>query len=91
MLRKLLAVALGLGAFTLAAMAAPETDKKSPAKAETKTLEGNLVCTKCNLAETDKCGNALVVKDGDKDVTYYLNDKGAKDKYHVCSGKKPPR
>lgn len=50
-------------------------------KKETK-LEGTLVCTKCSLKETKACGHALIVKDGDKEVTYYIADKGGKEAYH---------
>src|SRR5262245_14359774 len=57
-------------------------------KAETKTLEGKLVCSKCKLSETDACGNALLVKEGDKEVKYYFKDKGKEEKYHKCSGEK---
>lgn len=53
-----------------------------------KTVEGKLCCTKCKLKETEACGNAVVVKEGDKSVTYYIKDDGAKAKYHVCSGEK---
>lgn len=51
-----------------------------------KALEGKLVCTKCTLGETAKCGHALKVKEGDKEVVYYVADKGGKEKYHgkVC-------
>ncbi len=50
------------------------------------TLKGTLVCAKCTLGETDKCTNALKVKDGDKTVIYYITDDGAKADYHkgVC-------
>lgn len=70
-------VALGLGAFATA------EEKKD----EKKTLEGSLVCTKCELGETKACGHALIVKKNDKKTTYYLIDKGAKEPYHgkVCS------
>ena len=80
-----LALALALG-FSVAALTGVVTaDDK---KAETKTLEGKLVCTKCKLSETDACGNALQVKEGDKTVTYYIKDKGKAEKYHKCSGEK---
>lgn len=51
-------------------------------------LTGTLVCTKCKLKESAKCGNVLQVKDGDKTVKYYLDDKGMKEEYHegVCGG-----
>ena len=51
-------------------------------KDEKKTLEGTLTCTKCALGETKACGHALIVKEGDKKVTYYIVDKGGKEPYH---------
>jgi hypothetical protein len=82
MLRIALALALGLAAVTITGttISVRAEDKKD----ETKKLEGKLTCTKCALSETDKCGNALVVKEGDKEVKYYLVDKGAAEKYHAC-------
>ena len=83
MLRKLLAVFVGVAALALVTgVSADDT------KPEKKTLEGKLVCGKCKLSETDDCSNVLVVKDGDKEVKYYLKDKGKKEKYHKCSGEK---
>jgi RecG-like helicase len=84
MLRIALAVALGFGAITLSvAGGALAQDKKD----EKKTLEGTLTCTKCALGETKACGHALIVKEGDKKVNYYLVDKGGKEPYHknVCT------
>jgi hypothetical protein len=56
------------------------------------TLKGAVVCGKCALKETDKCSNVLIVKDGDKEVKYYLQDKGVDESFHkdkVCTtGKK---
>ena len=80
MLRIALAIALGFAAVTIAGTATSvrAEDKKD----ETKKLEGKLTCTKCALGETDKCGHALLVKDGDKEIKYYLNDKGGAEKYH---------
>src|SRR2546423_19574 len=79
--KALLAVAM---VFTLVGMTRA-ADK--PAK---KTLKGEIVCTKCKLKETEKCGNAIVVKEGDKEVTYYFIDKGRGEKYHknFCTGAK---
>lgn len=76
MLRSLLALVIGFGALSLVSFAADDAKK----------LEGKLVCTKCTLGETDKCGHALKVKDGDKEVVYYIDDKGGKEAYHkgVC-------
>ncbi|MCE9561631.1 MAG: hypothetical protein K8U57_06210 [Planctomycetes bacterium] len=87
MMRIVLAVAFGITACTLAGVttnAVRAEDKKT----EAKTLTGTLTCTKCALKETDKCGNALIVKEGDKKVTYYLDDKGGGAPYHkaCCKG-----
>jgi hypothetical protein len=80
MLRIALVLALGFAAVTLAGLnnSASAQDKKE----EKKTLEGKLVCTKCELSETKTCGHALLVKDGDKKITYYISDKGGKEPYH---------
>ena len=85
MLRYVLALALGFSVVALSQVAVTADDKKDDKKA-TKTLEGKLVCTKCKLSETDTCGNALQVKEGDKVVTYYIKDNGKSEKYHKCSG-----
>lgn len=73
-------------------------DKKPDPKAKETTLEGKLVCTKCELQETKKCGHCLVVTEkvtGKKDaeVKYYLDDKGAKETYHakICTSPKPAK
>jgi hypothetical protein len=51
-------------------------------------LKGDILCAKCELKETKKCTTAIVVKEGDKEVTYYFLDKGNKEDYHeeVCGG-----
>ena len=46
-------------------------------------LTGTMVCGKCALKETAKCVNVLQVKEGDKVVNYYLEDKGNGE---PCSG-----
>ena len=53
-------------------------------------LTGTLVCGKCSLKTTAKCSNVLQVKDGDKVVNYFLEDKGNGEPYHegVCGGDK---
>jgi|SRR4051794_20772176 len=82
MLKKLLGLAVAVAA--VAFLAPVGADDKS----DTKTLEGKMVCTKCKLSETPDCGNAVIVKDGDKEVTYYIKDTGKKETYHKCSGEK---
>lgn len=92
-MRSLLALAIGLAAltFTLSGNAQEKKKGKKGEGAATKKLEGTLTCTKCALQETDKCGHALKVKEGDKEVVYYLDDKGGAEKYHknVCKEDKP--
>src|SRR5947209_4692781 len=83
MLRFVLAAALGFAALGVSQMTVTADDKKDT---KTTKLEGKLVCTKCKLSETEACGNALIVKDGDKTITYYISDKGKAEKYHKCSG-----
>ena len=95
---KLLLPALAL-ALALPAIAddkpATKPAEGDKAKKEVK-LEGQLVCTKCKLNETEACGHALIVtekKKGEKDkeVKYYINDSGATEKYHkaICTSPKP--
>jgi hypothetical protein len=38
-----------------------------------KTITGDAVCAKCALKETQKCQNVVLVKEGGKEVTYYLD------------------
>ncbi len=79
MMRKLFALCVGVFALALVGTAQDKKDEK-------KTLEGMLVCTKCELKETKACGHALIVKKDDKEIKYYLKDKGGKEPYHgdVC-------
>lgn len=68
-------------ALTFAVTAARAADD-----AKEVTLKGEGQCAKCKLGETEKCQDALVVKEGDKTVTYYLKAKGLHPK--VCQGTK---
>ena len=88
MRRAALAIALGFSVVTLAGVTSTNA---ADDKAKEVKLEGKLVCTKCKLSETDTCGNALQVKEGDKVVTYYLKDKGKAEKYHKCAGEQPAK
>src|SRR5947209_5551254 len=72
----LVALVLCLG---LATVASSEEKKE---KGKEVTLKGTFVCTKCSLKETEDCGNAIKVKKDDKEVVYYIKDKGKKEKYH---------
>ena len=82
MIRSVLALAafLACGSF-LATSAADE-------KAKEVKLTGSLMCAKCKLKMegVKKCTNALQVKEGEKTVTYILDDKGNGEDYHECGG-----
>jgi hypothetical protein len=54
------------------------------------TLKGDLLCAKCSLGQTAECTTAIQVKEGDKTVTYLLDDKGAGESHHepICGGGK---
>lgn len=62
--------------------------EKAPAEGKEVKLTGTLVCAKCKLKLEGamKCTNALQVKEGEKTVTYLLDDKGMKEEYHECGG-----
>ena len=81
-------LAIGFGSFSAATLAAD--DAKPAARAKEETLTGTMWCAKCGLKEkgVKKCTNVLVVKNGDKSVTYYLDDKGTGEDYHegLCGG-----
>jgi hypothetical protein len=48
------------------------------------TLKGQVMCAGCELKESTKCQTVVRVKEGGSDVTYYFNDRGAKESYHEC-------
>jgi len=54
------------------------------------TLKGTLTCAKCSLGQTADCTTVIQVKEGNRTVTYFLDDKGAGEEYHdaICTGKK---
>jgi hypothetical protein len=56
-----------------------------------KTITGDAVCGKCALKETASCQNVVFVKEGDKEVKYYLEGPESK-KAHgamgICTAKK---
>jgi len=72
-----------------AAVSAVRAEEK-PAEAKPVKVTGTLVCAACALSEGKKCANVLQVKEGGKDVKYYLADKGNGEEYHdkVCGGGK---
>jgi len=80
-------VALAFGAALVVSSQAQDKDK---GKDNEVTLKGTVLCAKCALGEAKVCTTAIVVKEGGKDVTYLLKDKGDKEGYHdaVCGGAK---
>jgi hypothetical protein len=77
-------IAVALFSLTLAFIAPVGAEDKK--KDEAKTFEGVLVCAKCTLKEAKTCSHALKVKEKDKEVIYYVDDKGGKESYHkgIC-------
>jgi hypothetical protein len=81
-LAKLFALAAVLVVVTAAAQARP--DKKEV------TLKGTITCAKCDLGVEKKCATVIKVKDGGKDVVYYLDDKAGKANHkEICQASKP--
>ena len=66
---KMLAVVALFFAFTVTARA--EGEKKV-------TLKGTITCAKCDLKKEAKCATVIKVKEKDKDVIYYFDDKSHK-------------
>jgi Family of unknown function (DUF6370) len=64
-------------ALVLAASALVAQDKTKDV-----TLKGTILCAHCALKEGTACQTAIQVKEGDKTVTYYFDDKGAGESYH---------
>jgi hypothetical protein len=70
--------------------AAPAAAAKAPAKGKEVTLKGTLGCGKCSFKMTDSCQNVLKVKEGGKEVAYFLAPNAVSEEHHemVCSGTK---
>ncbi len=54
--------------------------------AEDKVIEGTAECAKCTRKETKSCQAAVKVKEGDKEVVYYLVQNDVAKKFHekIC-------
>lgn len=78
-----------VAAFCVAVVGLHAADKEKEKEKEV-TLKGTLVCAKCTLKQEKACTTAIMVKEGDKEVTYLLADKGNKEEYHepICGGAK---
>ncbi len=77
MVRSLVALVLGVAFFAFSG--------SSFAADKEVTMEGTVVCGKCELKKSAKCEVAFLVKKGDTTTTYWF-DKDASGKYHddVC-------
>ncbi len=88
-MRKLLATFGVLSLIALAGFSVQAQDKKTGDKVD---FKGTLCCGKCELKidGVKQCLNAIKVKEGDKEVVYLLDDKGAAAPYHgeFCQGPK---
>ena len=82
MLRLLSVLLMGVAICAFASTAAAE-DKKV-------TLEGDIVCGKCELKLSPKCAVCIVVEKDKKKTTYWFDADSSK-KYHgdVCTEVKP--
>lgn len=81
-MKKLIALFAGVAALSL--FAAATADEKSE-KGGTVTKTGKIACAKCTLKleGADSCAHVLVVKEGGKDVNYFVDDDN-KDHKKVC-------
>ena len=70
-MRAAFSLALGL-AVALVVVAKVAADDKEV------TLKGTITCAKCDLGVESKCATVIKVKEGDKDVVYYLDQKSDK-------------
>ena len=80
-MRNALSMALGLTLVFALALTASAEEKKEV------TLKGTITCSKCDLKlDKVKCHTVIQVKEGDKAVVYYLDQKSDK-AYHqkVCT------
>src|SRR3954454_10571791 len=78
-----LVLALALGMVLMFGLVATSFGDDKPV-----TLEGKITCAKCDLKVEGlkKCATVIVVKDKDKDVIYYFDEKGDKDNHKaICT------
>jgi hypothetical protein len=53
------------------------------------TLAGKVTCAHCDLKVGTECATVIVVKENNKDVVYYLDEKSHKANHEaICSGAK---
>src|SRR6516164_778132 len=78
MMRNLFVTSFALAVALTLALNLPAGEKKEVA------LKGQVMCASCELKEGKKCQTVVRVKEGDKELTYYFKDRGAKESYHEC-------
>lgn len=85
---RILALVVMAAAVIAFSMSVPSVAADKDAKEV--TMDGKVVCGKCELKETAKCAVALVVEKDGKKTTYWF-DGAAHKKYHgdVCQAVKP--
>ena len=73
-------IAIAACSFVFSVSAADEKEVK---------LTGKITCAKCDLGVADSCATVIVVKEKDKDVTYYF-DAASHKKNHgpICKAAK---
>ncbi len=79
-----LTMLLGLGMAFALVLTATADDKKD---AKEVTLKGTITCAKCDLKVEGqtKCHTVIKVKDGDKDVVYWLDETSSKKNHkEIC-------
>ena len=83
MIRKIAVLVFGVAALALCVSGSFAEEK------DEKTLTGKITCAKCDLGVEKACATVIVVKEKDKDVTYYFDKEGSK-KHHkeVCTASK---
>jgi len=83
-MKKIISMFAFVAVLGMALVAAQAAD----APAET-TVKGTMKCAKCSLKEADACQAVLVVKDGDKEIKYYIvGPKAGAEHKEICKADK---
>jgi hypothetical protein len=86
-MRFILASLMILGMSVVLFSSAVAGDKKVEKKEV--TLKGKVCCAKCELGETKACETVIVVKEGDKSVTYFFSKASHKEHHDaICAAAK---
>ena len=90
-MRFILASLMMLGMSVVLFSSATAGDKKEEKQEEKKevTLKGKICCAKCELGETKGCETVIVVKEGEKSVTYFFTKATHKEHHDaICAAAK---